>query len=156
MSRKWEILQGDLNSYYRFLNELGERFHASHHLVSDKLHSSRISYLWLPSPLPLPLGVKKTKMRSPFVIFSGDEDGTVSCDLARKMPWVTSYVRWIVRIQGWWFYMIDIMVDMVMTIWSWWYSHELFFSSFIFQFLFSERIETQSLLCEKLIAYVSR
>jgi len=25
--------KGDLNSYYRFLNELGERFHASHHLV---------------------------------------------------------------------------------------------------------------------------
>ena len=30
-------LQGDLNSYYRFLNELGERFHASHHLVISQL-----------------------------------------------------------------------------------------------------------------------
>ena len=26
-------MQGDLSSYYRFLNELGTRFHASHHLV---------------------------------------------------------------------------------------------------------------------------
>jgi len=28
-----ELPQGDLNEYYRFLNELGDRFHASHHLV---------------------------------------------------------------------------------------------------------------------------
>merc|ERR1711874_424684 len=28
-----ELPQGDLNEYYKFLNELGERFHASHHLV---------------------------------------------------------------------------------------------------------------------------
>ena len=27
------LSQGDLTAYYRFLNELGERFHASHHLV---------------------------------------------------------------------------------------------------------------------------
>ena len=31
---KFSLLsQGDLTGYYRFLNELGERFHASHHLV---------------------------------------------------------------------------------------------------------------------------
>ena len=31
---KFSLLsQGDLTAYYRFLNELGERFHASHHLV---------------------------------------------------------------------------------------------------------------------------
>ena len=28
-----ELPQGDLNEYYKFLNELGDRFHASHHLV---------------------------------------------------------------------------------------------------------------------------
>jgi len=28
-----ELSQGDLNGYYKFLNELGDRFHASHHLV---------------------------------------------------------------------------------------------------------------------------
>eukprot|EP00092_Neocalanus_flemingeri_P001056 GFUD01001126.1.p1 GENE.GFUD01001126.1~~GFUD01001126.1.p1 ORF type:complete len:653 (+),score=128.14 GFUD01001126.1:144-2102(+) len=28
-----ELPQGDLNGYYKFLNELGDRFHASHHLV---------------------------------------------------------------------------------------------------------------------------
>ena len=28
-----DLPQGDLTAYYRFLNELGDRFHASHHLV---------------------------------------------------------------------------------------------------------------------------
>jgi len=33
VSRFCKMPKGDLNCYYRFLNELGERFHASHHLV---------------------------------------------------------------------------------------------------------------------------
>ena len=33
INRFRELQQGDLNEYYTFLNELGERFHASHHLV---------------------------------------------------------------------------------------------------------------------------
>jgi len=33
-----ELPQGDLNEYYRFLNELGDRFHASHHLVMRMAH----------------------------------------------------------------------------------------------------------------------
>ena len=33
MEKFKELPQGDLTAYYRFLNELGDRFHASHHLV---------------------------------------------------------------------------------------------------------------------------
>ena len=33
MAKFKDLPQGDLTGYYRFLNELGDRFHASHHLV---------------------------------------------------------------------------------------------------------------------------
>ena len=46
-----ELPQGDLTAYYRFLNELGDRFHASHHLVmrytKNSIHYYRINKFYL-------------------------------------------------------------------------------------------------------------
>ena len=66
-------LQGDLNSYYTFLNELGERFHASHHLVRRQ---------------------QGMELRS----FAGDEDGAVPCLLTGEETGVPAPVCKVVYV----------------------------------------------------------
>ena len=97
------LKQGDLNSYYRFLNELGERFHASHHLVS--WWCLLICWLYIKTyDIMYKVGIF-LEIAPHDVLYPGDEDGSVSCHVAGKMPRVTSNVRWMLII--WW--------------WSWWW-----------------------------------
>lgn len=42
-----DLPQGDLTAYYRFLNELGERFHASHHLVMRMAQFLVLLQVWI-------------------------------------------------------------------------------------------------------------